>query len=436
MGALYEDVEKFFGDIFAYYGKLVAMFPIVFVLVPVLTCGFLSLGLLNIKYENAVDKLYAPQDSQAMEDRMHLDAIFPEDDENFYPHQIVKLGSYGCIIAAAINPTYDEDGDVAEDEYSSTEPASLDLAALQEIEILVSYIVNNISIVEAGETLHLAELCARRNGECVIDGHQQLNDSLTQCHITTLQPEVSTGTTAAHSTIRTTTETQDLCHRPRALRLCFYLKQDNSSDRHISMKWERSFLQHMGDYKDQTSSIQLFYTVSDSLDVALYEHAGRDLRLFPATVVTMMILATVLGSGGNWVSTHVLLAQLGVVATIMSIFAAFGTLSLAGIPYVDICGLMPFMVFGKYKYICVVALQEKYKSLKLWSLQKCSNMTFSYKCKMSCHLAISQKVQQQISIHWSYVIGLCLTFWNYTTCGRYRDGPHAADVGVMETDTC
>ena len=48
MGALYEDVEKFFGDIFAAYGRLVARYPIPFVAAPVLVCCIMSLGLINV----------------------------------------------------------------------------------------------------------------------------------------------------------------------------------------------------------------------------------------------------------------------------------------------------------------------------------------------------------------------------------------------------
>ena len=349
MGALYEDVEKFFGDIFAYYGKIVAMFPLVFVIVPVLTCGLLGFGLLNIKYENAVDKLYAPQDSQAMKDRGRLDGIFPADDENFYPHQIVQLRDFACVIAAANGPSAgfrsSNNGNYAESEYKGM----LDARALQEIEILVDYIVNNISVEETGDILHLNELCARRHNECVIEGRKELNESLAECHLTTVEPEtysLSTDTTSTPD--ESSTINDGPCGDREALKICFYLRQDSVKDRKVSKKWEKSFLEHMEDYSLMTTDFQIFYTVSDSLDVALYEHAGRDLRLFPATVVTMVIFATVLGSGGNWVSTHVLLAQLGVMATLLSILAAFGTLALAGMPYVDICGLMPFMVFGEY----------------------------------------------------------------------------------------
>ena len=65
MGALYEDVEKFFGDIFAWYGRLVARCPLPFVIIPLVVCGLLGLGLFELKYEDNLETLYTPIDSDA-----------------------------------------------------------------------------------------------------------------------------------------------------------------------------------------------------------------------------------------------------------------------------------------------------------------------------------------------------------------------------------
>ena len=76
-------------------------------------------------------------------------------------------------------------------------------------------------------------------------------------------------------------------------------------------------------------------------------HAGRDLKLFPVTVFLMFAYATLIGSGGNWVSTHVILAQMGIVCTTLAVLAAFGVLALMGVPFVDVCGVTPFIVLGR-----------------------------------------------------------------------------------------
>ena len=54
MGALYEDVENFFGDIFAWYGRIVARHPIAFIVAPLVTCCLLGLGLLKLQASDSL----------------------------------------------------------------------------------------------------------------------------------------------------------------------------------------------------------------------------------------------------------------------------------------------------------------------------------------------------------------------------------------------
>lgn len=90
MGALYEDVENFFGDIFAWYGRRVARRPLPFVVVPVLTCSLLGMGLFNIHYESDLENLYTPVNSQAIRDRQTLRGLFGSYSAagSFYSHQV------------------------------------------------------------------------------------------------------------------------------------------------------------------------------------------------------------------------------------------------------------------------------------------------------------------------------------------------------------
>jgi len=67
MGALYEDVENFFGDIFAWYGRRVARRPLPFLIVPLLACSLVGLGLFNIHYESDLENLYTPVNSRAIQ---------------------------------------------------------------------------------------------------------------------------------------------------------------------------------------------------------------------------------------------------------------------------------------------------------------------------------------------------------------------------------
>jgi len=97
MGALYEDVENFFGDIFAWYGRRVARRPLPFIIVPVLICSLLGLGLFNIHYESDLENLYTPVNSPAVRHRQTLRRLFgPYSTPGaFYPHQVRSGGGEG-----------------------------------------------------------------------------------------------------------------------------------------------------------------------------------------------------------------------------------------------------------------------------------------------------------------------------------------------------
>jgi len=103
MGALYEDVEIFFGDIFAWYGRRVARRPLPFIIVPFLTCSLLGLGLFNIRYEADLENLYTPVHSRAIQDRQTLTQLFGpySSPGSFYPHQVVDRPIYAEIIVRA-----------------------------------------------------------------------------------------------------------------------------------------------------------------------------------------------------------------------------------------------------------------------------------------------------------------------------------------------
>jgi hypothetical protein len=134
MGALYEDVENFFGDIFAWYGRKVAHQPLIFILVPFVTCCLLGLGLFNIEYETDLENLYTPVNSRALRDRKLLREAFDNNggvggERQFYAHQAVDRPDYVELIIRArglhtVTATDSEEGGDAEAEVDGSGPAS------------------------------------------------------------------------------------------------------------------------------------------------------------------------------------------------------------------------------------------------------------------------------------------------------------------------
>ncbi|ELT98645.1 hypothetical protein CAPTEDRAFT_154215 [Capitella teleta] len=133
--------------------------------------------------------------------------------------------------------------------------------------------------------------------------------------------------------------------RAKAFRLRFNLAHDIQSTRRYAQSWERQFLRAVKEYS--SLHLDISYAVSGSLDIELADDLASDTKFFSLTIIIMAMYASFVTSGGDWVSTRMLLAQAGVVAALLAIMASFGLLCMCGLVFVDICGVMPFLVLGK-----------------------------------------------------------------------------------------
>ena len=337
MGALYEDVEAFFGGIFEWVGRFIAKYPIVFIVISVLTSVLLGLGLLNMEYESSVERLYTPIGSQAHQDREQLDKRFPDNTRaEFYEHQLVQLDTYGQIIVTVIDGGEKDDGDV------------LDKDMRKEVEALHKSLME-MTIDDQDRGHKYEELCARRNDQCVIDGlpiieSMKLYDCLKQ------NDSLSVWGSQDHLSFQLGGITfENNCTKAKALKLKYNLKHDTEHQRYLSLLWEKKLLDLLKDWK--SSKVAFAYSVSESLDIELSNHLGVDVKFFCLTIIMMAIYASIVSTGGDWVSTRMLLGWAGIIAALLGILASFGLLCLCGVEFVDTCGVMPFLILGEYNLL-------------------------------------------------------------------------------------
>ena len=343
MGALYEDVEKFFGDIFAWYGRIVARWPLPFILLPMLVCALMGLGLLSIQYETDLEKLYTPIDGVAFKDKQAVQELFPDEDAtDFYAYQQVVEGPYAEVI---VRPSQRRD----------SEPNILTRQTLEETLTFVEF-VHNVSIRHNGVTYYYRDICATRLGQCVQDGQEILawkysTDPESGCvPFNGSSVQQSDVELAKLQNVLSSVKVQNNCIVAETLRLRFSLDRNGTERTDLSLAWEEEFLDRTKHYR--TSTVIFTRAVSESLNIELSKPVIQDLVYFAVALSVIMVYATVMGSGGNCVTNHVTLAYAGVMAALMAIVASFGFLSFCGLPFVNICGVMPFMVLGMY-VICI-----------------------------------------------------------------------------------
>lgn len=332
MGALYEDVENFFGDIFAVYGRFLARYPVVFILLSLLTSALLGMGLLSLQYETNVQRLYTPMDSQAAKDQAHLLTLFPDrTSKAFYQHQLLQGGTYGEVFV-----TSKDEGE------NVLVPKIID-------EILMLYdTVTRITLEKDDRGHTYTDLCAVSHDRCVVNGYLFLSHLAKNPCL-----NMSSNWPVVHDTLQDDENIrylvsgvgqEDGCMTAKAISLRFNLRHDSARQRKLSILWEEKFLECLATYP--STNLKVYYSTSESLDIELSDHVGQDTNFFALTIVIMILYAAFVSSGGNWVSTRMFLALTGIVAALLAILASFGLLSLCGMRFVDTCGVMPFLVLG------------------------------------------------------------------------------------------
>ena len=330
MAALYEDVEVFFGDIFAWFGRFLSRHPVAFIVVSLLANLLMAFGLLKMTHESRASHLYAPAGSQARDNNTHLRELFPDQtNQQFYEHQLVDLGHYADIIFQVKSRR----GNILTNET---------IDDISRFDVLT----RDVTLDDNARGHSFTDLCASRDGACVVSGLDVVTLFLkTQC----LDANVthSLGEPLGYlSPVLGNLSFANGCARASAFRLRYNLKQDTQHHRRLSVLWQRQWLAAMTHVTSDV--LQVRYSAAESLDTELGSNMGLDTAYFSLTICIMIVYAAVVSCGGDWVSTRLLLALAGILAALLAIMASFGLLSLLGLEFVDICGVMPFLILGEY----------------------------------------------------------------------------------------
>lgn len=334
LGKYYQKYEEKIGSVFAKYGKLVTNYPWIILIACVIINGLLGLGLLTVESEHEVEKLYCPTNSQAYQDKQRLLSLFYDNtEENFNPYTLSNLGVYGEVVMKTKNGE-----NVLEKEY-------LDELLRIDQYVRAKVIVKNDT--NDNQTFDFENLCARKDGECFIKGQIALmpifrvllKHQVTQ-YLQYKEPQfkyVFGNVTTNNGTLTSAT----------VVKLRYNLRQDTEFLR-FSKQWELNFIDRLDEFESNIT--ELSYAYSESLNHELNSNTKGDVRFFSFTFTLMLIYASFAASGGNCLSQRQNLGRAGVLSTGLSILSSFGLVSLIGVKFVNIVGVMPFLILGKFAH--------------------------------------------------------------------------------------
>ncbi|XP_046861195.1 patched domain-containing protein 3-like isoform X2 [Xenia sp. Carnegie-2017] len=110
--------------------------------------------------------------------------------------------------------------------------------------------------------------------------------------------------------------------------------------------WEKEFLKKMKSYRPLECG-SLVYTAERSIDDAISESTGSDVKLVSLTFTLMISFACfMLAKYRNPLTGHGLLAFSGILCVGFGILTGFGFSLLSQTPFVSIVGILPFLIVG------------------------------------------------------------------------------------------
>ena len=132
----------------------------------------------------------------------------------------------------------------------------------------------------------------------------------------------------------------------KALKIQIFLKQAvNSTEFRKIMNWESEFVVRMKSAKENLQHIKIFFSAEKSLDDAISESSNRDISLVSITFTVMITFSCLmLTKFINPVRGHTWLSIAGVLSTGLGILAGISITTGLGIPFINLVGVVPFLV--------------------------------------------------------------------------------------------
>lgn len=248
--------------------------------------------------------------------------------ENFYQQSLPDFGYFATVIIERR-----DGGNI------------LDSTLWSDITAVYEFINNTTAYDDSDISFTYTDICAKRFSTCVIDGDLIFSSSFISDRdagtISYPNYTYSGQTISMDRIVGGADVSNGFITSGQALRLTFNLEHERSG---LSRKWEIAFDSKMKSYSSSILSVK--YAYSDSLGVEISNSVKGDIVFFSIAFALVINFSSLALLGSNCVANRYNLALSGVLGTGMAIIGSFGLVSLCGVSFVDIVGVMPFLVLG------------------------------------------------------------------------------------------
>ncbi|XP_062568015.1 patched domain-containing protein 3-like [Saccostrea cucullata] len=323
----YEKHEEYVSGQFEKLGSFISRHPVKILVICLTVNLALVIGVLNLSFENDIEIMYTPENSQAYKDREFLRKVYSDPTtDNFQSYQLATFGIFADIMV------------ISKDKLNIMNQTYVD-----EINHIDRYIQTSINFTDASNTTYkYTDICALGNTGCQVLGRGILmanfqkelvagNVSFPYFNMDLISPFLAK---AEHKDGRLISTI--------GIKLRYYLRQNTS----LSKEWLRTFLKCISQL--QTKNMDIAFATSDSLGEELEKNVKSDVGYFSITFSLMITYACLASGSLKWnnIGNRANLGIAGVITPVLGIGSALGFLSAVGVKYTSIVGVMPFLVIG------------------------------------------------------------------------------------------
>ncbi|XP_076456429.1 patched domain-containing protein 3-like [Babylonia areolata] len=330
LDVFFEPVTRVITSVFRCYGEFVGKHPLPFIIFPIIVFGGMGAGLVKLEHESDLEKVYFPKHSRAMDDRQYVRDTFPDLDK-------VSFNSFSqSDKEKAVNLFFRTIGGQS--------------IFYSKVQSEVKEIFGGVmSLSSSGKTY--SDICAKLNGTCVVDGQYVFSPRFNQAVAHKVVTYPVWNKIILFTAISGVTLDEGKLVSATVLKLSFKLAEDATD-------WKKKFLEY-AESLDPTT-VEVAYESPESLSDELDKSTKGDIVFFSLTMTVCCTYASLVTSGGNPVSTRSMLAFGGILAAGLGIVGSMGLLSACGVKFVNIVGVIPFLIIG-------IGVDDMFLMMSSWS---------------------------------------------------------------------
>ncbi|XP_072507912.1 patched domain-containing protein 3-like [Notamacropus eugenii] len=330
-------IEAPLSRLFRRLGRVVAKYPWVFLLLPVLLSAGLGSGFMFLEQRktNDIEEQFTPVGGPAKGDRSLVQAYFPTNDSWRFSKS--RLTTEGAFVSLLVVSTSD----------------LLTPSAWEQIRLLDTS-VNNLSIKDAeGVPFTYAKLCAHTLSGCSLPNpllqFQTIPTTVTFPFLRVNRSSAAfLGNVVGGVELGSGINPYWRLKTAKAVKLVYYLREDAAPDREMSHAWLNAFLKDfpLVLQKLRLENLEVSYFTSLSRQKEFEGIVKEVIPLFSVCYFLIIFFSVISCYRTNHIISKMWVAAFGVVSAGLAVLSSFGLLLHCGMPFVVTVSNAPFLILG------------------------------------------------------------------------------------------